>query len=465
MSIEFMAFCPHPPVIIPQIGSKESEKLLKTKTALQQLAHKFEQIKEEIDTVIFITPHGPVFQDAVSIWRNDTLSGNLGRFNDFTEFQYENDLALGLEIIREAERKQIMMAQLDEKISTSFHIDISLDHGVLVPASFFSFAKKTKMIPISIGLLGYDELYQFGMAVAMAIEKTEKKVAVIVSGDLSHRVTEEAPGGYHQRGSEFDQQVISLLKEKAVIQLINLESDLIETAGECGFRPLIIGLGLLDTYDFAPEVLSYEAPFGVGYLVCDFAVKGKNSPSRSTHIQAYYKNKIANMRANESAPVKLARQTVESLIGGGKVTTAPKVISGFDKPAGVFVSLKKNQHLRGCIGTIEPTKKNATYEIVANAIGAAVNDPRFNPVTLEELDYLEYSVDLLTELEQVEDKKQLNPKKYGVIVEANSKKGLLLPDLSGVDTVEQQLAIAIDKAGISKEEDFTIKRFQVTRYT
>ncbi|HHN66174.1 MAG TPA: AmmeMemoRadiSam system protein A [Nitrospirae bacterium] len=164
--------------------------------------------------------------------------------------------------------------------------------------------------------------------------------------------------------------------------------------------------------------------------------------------------------------VQLARKAVESYVREGKVIAPPdELTEEMKQRAGVFVSLKKKGQLRGCIGTFLPTTENVATEIIKNAISAATEDPRFFPVQPEELDELEYSVDILSEPERVSDISQLDPKKYGVIVTRGPLKGLLLPDLEGVDTVEEQLRIAKLKAGISPyDEDCEIYRFSVKRY-
>ena len=132
--------------------------------------------------------------------------------------------------------------------------------------------------------------------------------------------------------------------------------------------------------------------------------------------------------------------------------------------AGTFVSIKKNGELRGCIGTIMPTKANIALEIISNAISSGTRDPRFNAVKMDELDSLSYSVDVLLEPEPIDSIKDLDVKKYGVIVRSGFRSGLLLPNLEGVDTPEEQVSIALQKAGISFREDFTMERFEVLRY-
>jgi len=168
----------------------------------------------------------------------------------------------------------------------------------------------------------------------------------------------------------------------------------------------------------------------------------------------------------ESAYVRLARETIENYIKQGKTITPPPDLPEemVNQRAGVFVSLKKFDDLRGCIGTFMPTQENIAQEIIRNAISAAVDDPRFSPINASELEDLSISVDILSAPEEVKDVSQLDPKKYGVIVSSGYKKGLLLPDLEGVDTVEYQIEITRRKAGIYPDEKAKLHRFEVKRY-
>src|SRR4030043_2338318 len=170
------------------------------------------------------------------------------------------------------------------------------------------------------------------------------------------------------------------------------------------------------------------------------------------------------MTKPSSAIVELARKAVDRYIRQGKVFRPRKFTAEMKKRAGVFVSIKKHGELRGCIGTFLPTRANVAGEIVANAISSATQDPRFMPVGASELDDLEYSVDVLTGPEPVRSVDQLDPKKYGVIVECGFRRGLLLPDLEGVDSVEEQIRICRAKAGISAGEPIKLYRFQVNRF-
>jgi len=162
--------------------------------------------------------------------------------------------------------------------------------------------------------------------------------------------------------------------------------------------------------------------------------------------------------------VQLARRAVESYVQKHEIISPREVSPEMKERAGVFVSLKKHGQLRGCIGTFEPTQASVAEEIIQNAISSATGDPRFSAVSPSELGSLDYSVDVLTHPEAVEDRSQLDPKKYGVIVAAGGRRGLLLPDLEGVDSVDMQISICRQKAGIMPAEPVKLYRFEVRRY-
>jgi len=166
--------------------------------------------------------------------------------------------------------------------------------------------------------------------------------------------------------------------------------------------------------------------------------------------------------------VKLAKETVEEWVKYRRKKSVPVPLpEEFNRRAGCFVTLYKGGQLRGCIGTILPVYDNLAEEIIENAIAACSRDPRFYPVEVDELPYISYKVDVLSEPVPVRSIDELDPRKYGVIVVSSIspyKKGVLLPDLEGVDTVEKQLSIAMAKAGISPEEPIEVYKFTVERY-
>ena len=230
---------------------------------------------------------------------------------------------------------------------------------------------------------------------------------------------------------------------------------------------LWIMAGALDCRAVEARLLSYEGPFSVGYGVASFLAGGED-PARDFGAQyaaAALEQQTAR-RENEDAYVRLARFSLETFVNTGREAAKPAELLPelTDRQAGCFVSLKKNGQLRGCIGTMAPVQRTLAEEIMNNAVSAAVYDPRFPAVQPEELGDLVYSVDVLTPLEPISSAAELDVKRYGVVVRAGRKRGLLLPDLEGVDTPEQQIAIAREKAGIAPETEVTLYRFEVVRH-
>ena len=457
---------PHPPIIIPAVGGREVENVQDTIKALQKLAQEVKGCSPE--TIVIITPHGPVFRNAVAITGGDDLKGSLEQFGaPQVNIQVPNDRELVQTIIQEAAREEILGVELDREQAQNYDISLVLDHGALVPMYFLKETQvKVSYVHITIGFLSYPELYSFGKSIQRAAQRVGRKIVVLASGDLSHCLIPGAPAQYHPAGKEFDIKLKTLLQEYRVEEIMNLDENMVSNAAECGLRPIIMALGSLDGYDVEPEVLSYEGPFGVGYLVSLFRT---GQFKRENEVGEKYlreeKEKIIAKQEKESLYVKLARKTLEKYVTEGKKPELPNPLpQELREKAGVFVSIKSKGQLRGCIGTVEPTQENIAEEISQNALSAGLSDPRFPPITPDELPYLNYSVDLLMPPEPVASLQDLDPQKYGVIVRSDSKSGLLLPQLEGVDTVEKQVNIAREKAGLKPGEKADLYRFEVKRH-
>lgn len=458
---------PHPPIMIPEVGGREVEKVQKTYNAALEASR---DIKEHYpETVVLITPHGPVFRDGICISVSPYLEGDLRNFGaGGLTFSFENDTALVKIIMEKAGKENILTAPLDKNTARGYGVSSRLDHGTLVPLYFISKENREfKLVHISMGLLPYEELYVFGRLIRDSLDALNRKGVVVASGDLSHRLTPDAPAGYNPRGKEFDEKLVNALKVFDIEGIMNIEAGLIEKAGECGLRPIIILMGALDGMNVEPEVLSYEGPFGVGYCIARFHVKNGNpAGGKADKLFRLREEKMKEKRAGEDPYVSLARKSLESYVKEGVVIEPPEGLPEelYRERAGVFVSIKKHGHLRGCIGTIAPTRDCIAREIIENAISAGCRDPRFFPVEENELNHLEYSVDVLKEPEPVSSMEQLDPERYGVIVRKGKRTGLLLPNLEGIDTVEEQVEIACQKAGINPKEGFQIERFEVIRH-
>lgn len=464
VSIVFAGLTPHPPILIPEIGREDRDQVILTDQALRKFsAHLFHT---NPDLLITISPHGPVFSDIITILDKSELRGNFGQFGaPQVSFHEKIDQEFAGEIQSVAQEYGVMVGLLGEKECRQYRINCELDHGVMVPLYYFrEFGLKCPLVPITMGMLPYEELYQFGSVLQKVSDQLGKRVAVIASGDLSHRLTPQAPAGYNPHGKEFDQFLIKTLKTYHIENLFSVDNKLVEKAGECGLRPIFMMLGALDGLEVHSEVISYEGPFGVGYGVATFIPTGGTAPSRIDVILQQRKERIKAVRDLEHPLVQLARKTIINHCFGEKTAPPDELTWEMKKQAGVFVSIKKNGQLRGCIGTTQSTTANAAHEIIQNAVSAGFGDPRFFPIEEDELDDLTISVDVLEEPEAIESIKELDPARYGVIVRQGHKTGLLLPDLEGIDTPEEQLEIAKRKAGITSDIGLNLYRFEVSRY-
>jgi AmmeMemoRadiSam system protein B len=265
-NLVFASICPHPPIIIPTIGAPADLKLVsKTIKGMENLAERFAEAKPE--TVIVISPHGPVDFNYFTINQSPTLAGHFYNFGDFdTELIFKNDLELVEKIEKECKSARIPLRL----------VNISeFDHGTLVPLYYLSQKYSNfKVIPLAYSYLDLATHFKFGQILNKGSRgPSSAKIGIIASGDLSHRLTPEAPAGFSPAGAEFDEKLIEMLKKKDTKGILNLDPDLVEEAGECGYRSIIILLGALNGLDWQPEILSYEGPFGVGYLVANFKLK------------------------------------------------------------------------------------------------------------------------------------------------------------------------------------------------
>ena len=323
---------------------------------------------------------------------------------------------------------------------------------------------------LRIGLSGFSPLehYRLGQCVAKAVDKLERKAVFVASGDLSHKLKDNGPYGYAPEGPIFDSRVTDTMSSGDFLQFLTIDPGLCDRAAECDLRSFQIMAGTLDGLAVDAKLLSHEEVTGVGYGVATFAVTGPDeSRCFAAQCEEIEYARLTERKAAEDPWVKLARLSLETFVRTGKrLDTLPDGLPDemTARSAGTFVSLHAHGQLRGCIGTTGPTTENVAWEIVQNAVSACSRDPRFAPVRADELDSLEYSVDVLGMPEPILSPAELDVKRYGVIVSCGGRRGLLLPDLDGVDTVEQQIDIARQKGGISSREKYTLERFEVVRH-
>jgi AmmeMemoRadiSam system protein A/AmmeMemoRadiSam system protein B len=451
---------PHPPVILPEVGRGEEKKIQKTVDAYREIARRVARLKPE--TIVVTSPHSVMYADYIHISPGEKASGDMRQFRaPQVAVKAVYDTAFVEALSTAADEAGLPAGTLGER-------DRSLDHGTMLPLLFIGEEYADYRL-VRTGLSGLNpaDHYRFGMCIASAAEKTGRKIVLIASGDLSHKTRADGPYGYAAEGVQFDREITEAMAAGDFMRFMTFAPDFAEKAAECGLRSCIIMAGALDGIDVDAELLSYEGTFGVGYGVASFMPKGSNPERR--FLEKYLRReeeRLGAIKDREDPYVRLARYSVEHFITTGKRAALPDGLPDdlLMTRAGVFVSLKKHGSLRGCIGTISPVTESVAEEILRNAVSSCSEDPRFDKVKPEELRDLVYSVDILSPAEPIASASELDVKRYGVIVSAGYKRGLLLPNLDGVDTVEQQISIARQKAGIRPGDKISLERFEVVRH-
>ena len=452
---------PHPPMIVPEIGRGSEKQIPETIRAYEQVAGEIAALQPE--TIIISSPHSVLYADYFHISPGKGATGDFGRFGaSRVRFRETYDTEMAERICGIAKEKDFPAGMLGER-------DKRLDHGTMVPL-FFTEQRYRDFRLIRIGLSGLSlaDHYAFGQIIRQAVEETGRRTVYIASGDLSHKLQEYGPYGFAPEGPEYDRRIMDVCSRGAFGEMFGFEESFCDKAAECGHRSFVIMAGVLDGLEVQAKALSHEDVTGVGYGICTFYPGAETEERRFLRQwRAKQAEALEARRKNEDSYVRLARETIEKYIRGRERNTVPgwALPEMTERKAGVFVSIHKDGRLRGCIGTILPVRRCVAEEIIHNAVSAATGDPRFDPVRPEELDRLEINVDVLSAPERIESKAELDVKRYGVIVSSGSRRGLLLPDLEGIDTVEEQVEIAMKKGGISAGDRITLERFEVIRHT
>ncbi len=451
---------PHPPLIVPEVGRGEEQKIQDTIDAYHEVGRRIGGLQPE--TIVLLSPHQIMYADYFHISPGNGAVGDLGQFGAGQvrfEVGYDREFVENLCKLADAG---------DLPAGTAGERERRLDHGTMVPLYFVNqYWKDYQLVRVGLSGLPLTDHYELGRRIRETAEVLDRRIVIIASGDLSHRLKADGPYGYQKEGPEYDRRIMQVMESGDFGELLEFSEDFCEKAGECGHRSFTVMAGALDRMEVETQRLSYEGPFGVGYGICAYTVKGRDLKRNfKEQYEEKEKNRIMELRQQEDEYVQLARKTVEEYVRTGKKIRIPEGLSGemLERRAGVFVSIKKEGRLRGCIGTIQAVYPSIAQEIIENGVSAATRDPRFSPIEPEELDKLTITVDVLGDTEKIDSPDKLDVRRYGVVVTKGFKRGLLLPNLEGVDTVEEQIAIAKQKAGIGEQEQAELERFEVVRH-
>lgn len=463
MGITAAYMVPHPPLIVPAVGRGGEKDIAETTASYERVGQEIAKIAP--DTIVIISPHSIMYGDYFHISPGECATGSFARFGapqvSFSE-TYDKEFAIVL---------QSRLYADDFPGGTLGERDKELDHGTMVPLYFIrKYYKGGKIIRIGLSGLSLTDHYKLGIYIKQVAEDLRRNTVIVASGDLSHKLQEHGPYGINPAGPVYDKKIMEAAATADFGGMMEFDEKLLDEAAECGHRSFVIMSGTFDGVDVKAEALSHQDITGVGYGICIF------TPGAENKDRCFLKKLADKVKCTDSSPyVRLARATIEQFVRNGKrlrlnkdlpeglADELPSEATG--RRAGAFVSVHKNGSLRGCIGTIGPVQDSIAEEIISNAISAVSRDPRFDKVREDELELLEISVDILGEPEDIDGTDQLDVKRYGVIVSCGFKRGLLLPDLEGVDTVEEQIDIARRKGGISPDDNYNLQRFEVVRYT
>ncbi len=483
-------------MIVPAVGRGSEKQVEATTRAYESVAKKIAELRPE--TIVISSPHSVLYSDYFHISPGTGAKGSFAQFGaPHVRFDVEYDTEFVNLLTGYAAKTGFPAGCLGEKSK-------ELDHGTMVPLWFIE-KEYTDFKLVRTGLSGFDLLkhYEYGQMIKKVADELGKRVVFVASGDLSHKLQSYGPYGFAPEGPEYDKKIMETMGSGNFGELFDYSETFCDKAAECGHRSFVIMAGALDGQSLEIEKLSHEDVTGVGYGICTFIpindgkVQNSNAASetddKETVRETESSNKSGNMckaefgesgrhflaerlriegkklkekREASDAYVKLASESAEFFVKNGVMMKVPDWVPDELRKnrAGAFVSIHKFGRLRGCVGTFLPVTGSLAEEIVRNAVSAVSEDNRFDPVEEEELPWLDINVDVLSEPEQISSEDQLDVKKYGVIVECGRRRGLLLPDLDGVDTVEQQISIAMRKGGIAPGSNINLYRFEVKRH-
>ncbi|HAV61068.1 MAG TPA: hypothetical protein DCY13_01725 [Verrucomicrobiales bacterium] len=455
---------PHAPILIPEVGGGREREAGATVDSLRRLAG--EIVAGGPDSVLVVSPHSPRRPGQFGIWSGNSLTGDMSRFG-----------APGIALELPADRS--LAGHLGETLRSKGmeHWQIQpgpLDHGAFVPLCFLARAGWTGPTAVmGLNLPGEGGWRLAGRAVAEAVRLRGGRTLVLASGDMSHRLIPGAPAGYSPRAKDFDGEFLRLLKLANYDSLARIDPGLQEDAAEDVVDSTLIAAHAVGLQNEAHEVFSYEGPFGVGYCVARLfrdGDRGSRTPEASRSVGAGNTNlepgkSIAQCDTGECLPA-VAREAVRAELIGAPLNGSWRLNHYLNRPAGVFVTIRQpDGRLRGCRGTIVARHDNLIEEVRSVAVTSAFSDGRFEPLSVTELADVSFEVSVLHPAEPVATLTELDPETFGVIIAtADGRRGLMLPQVEGLDTAEDQVFATRRKAGIGPDEAVSLARFTVDRF-
>jgi len=439
MSIPCAALMCHAPIVIPALAGSRGQACSKTTGAMRQVAT--DVLAHGPEVIVVVSPHAPRAAQSWAVVHDAEIAGTFSRFG-------RADLGLTLEGAPHAAEALSRVAQ-QYGLSVEAARGDDLDHGALVPLMFLAEAGFLgRVLVVSLPYPGTDQEERFGHIIAQAAAVCGERWAIIASGDMSHRLTADAPAGFHPRAKDFDLTFVRNLRHKDLRRATNVDAKLQALVAEDVVQSTRVAAAAVDYVATGLTVYSYEGPFGVGY--CEAMLFSERA-----------QGKDADPDAPPLRLVDIAHDAIVHALAGTHYLV-PELPAPWDAPHAVFVTLRSPEgELRGCIGRTEPIFGSLALEVADCAVAAATRDHRMPSVETRELTRLGIEISVLEPPEPIESASQLDPKRFGVVVSQGERRGVLLPEVEGVDTVDDQLRIAMRKGEISAHAPYRLQRFRV----
>jgi len=440
MSITCAVLMCHAPIVIPKIARQDGPACASTTLGMRETARAL--VAHEPQLVVLVSPHTPRHEQSWGIVQDAELSGSFARFG-------HPDVALRFAGAPTA-AQAIGRAASGYGLATHSVAGDHLDHGALVPLYFLHEAGyRGPVVIIALPYPGRQTEVLFGEVLREAARACGERWAVLASGDMSHRLTVDAPAGYDPRAMLFDEAFVEHVRAGDLRGALALNPELIDAAAEDVLQSTAVAAGAIAFRARGLKVFSYEGPFGVGYL----------------EALLYSDRAEIKHRSPPAELIEIARAAIEHELRG-EAYSPPPLDHPWQDARAVFVTLRSaNGDLRGCIGRTDPVHSCLAEEVADCAAAAATRDYRMTPLEPEELATLCFDISVLDDPEPVESRSELDPRCYGIVVTRGLRRGVLLPNVEGIDTAAEQLRLALQKGGIAASEPYRLERFTVSRVT
>jgi AmmeMemoRadiSam system protein A len=446
----------HAPIVIPAIGAERARDCERTTRAMRAVAGRI--VGHHPDVLVLVSPHTPRQGGLFGVVEARRIAGSFARFG----FPHLAVRLPGAPDAAHTVRKSA--AQRGVECWTPPADD--LDHGALVPLHFLvEMGWKGATLVLALPYQDGESETAMGEALRAAADAAGERWAIVASGDMSHRLRPGAPAGFDPRAREFDAAFAASVESGDYRAACSPDPWLREIAAEDVVQSAQVAAAATGFRSDGHALFAYEGPFGVGYCESLLFTDGSDgaAPDDIAIASAEPSPAVPDAEPPPAVLPEIAREAIRAH-RLGQPLVLPHLKPPWEAARAVFVTLRSRAgELRGCIGRTEPSLETLAEEIADCAVSSANRDPRCERVTLTEIDHLRIEVSVLSSPTPISSRAELDPRRYGVVVTLGHRRGVLLPDVEGVDSVAAQLRIAADKAGLRDDDPYTVERFEVVK--